>query len=169
MIPYSLTDEQSPRALWGENSMHHGIGGAHLANLLLKESDSTELKMTDKERKAAGLFFPFSPVVLFLCDELKVCHFYSLTVSDFTTEECLILLNGERASWLRLDLTWTRMHIGTKKCSLLHAKLKEAKSNTEREFVSTSEIMSNSFHMDASDNIHINGSQTEHVWCYCFE
>lgn len=50
-----------------------------------------------------------------------------------------------------------------KKCSLLHAKLKEAKSNTEREFVSTSEIMSNSFHMDASDNIHINGSQTEHV------
>lgn len=78
--------------------MHHGIGGAHLANLLLKESDSTELKMTDKERKAAGLFFPFSPVVLFLCDELKVCHFYSLTVSGFTTEECLILLNGERAS-----------------------------------------------------------------------
>lgn len=98
MIPYSVTDEQSPRALWGENSMHHGIGRAHLANLLLKESDSTELKMTDKERKAAGSFFHSALLFFSLCDELKVCHFYSLTVSDFTTEECLILLNGERAS-----------------------------------------------------------------------
>lgn len=160
---------RAPGHCGGETACIMGLEGHIWLTSFWKRVTALNSRWRIKREKQRVCFFPFSPVVLFLCDELKVCHFYSLTVSDFTTEECLILLNGERASWLRLDLTWTRMHTGTKKCSLLHAKLKEAKSNTEREFVSTSEIMSNSFHMDASDNIHINGSQTEHVWCYCFE
>lgn len=69
-----------PQGIVGENSMHDGIGGAHLANLLLRGSDSVKRRL--KNRAISSDNFPAIIVLLivFIVINVSLVHWQNMTL-----------------------------------------------------------------------------------------